>query len=194
MCAIFAMLKKARKAPSSCQTKLSQKPPRHGAFLDRDGVINVDSAYPHRVEDLVFIPGAIRAISRLNQAGYVVIVVSNQSGVARGYFTLDAVETFHAAMQTQLIHHGAHIDAFFFCPYHPNAILPQYRFEHPDRKPAPGMINKAITQYGLERAGSFLIGDRETDVEAAQRAGISGYLFDHTDLNVFLDALDVIPQ
>jgi len=167
---------------------------RPGAFLDRDGVINRDAGYTHRIEDLIFIPGAIRAITRLNQAGFAVIVVTNQSGVARGYFTSDAVENFHAAMQAQLNENGAHIDGFFYCPYHPDANLPQYRRHHPDRKPAPGMINKAIAQFDLDRARSFLIGDRHTDIEAAQRAGIAGYLFDGTDLDAFLRALDVVRQ
>ncbi|XAO72461.1 MAG: HAD family hydrolase [Acetobacteraceae bacterium] len=165
-----------------------------GAFLDRDGVINRDTGYTHRIEDLVFIPGAIRAIGRLNQAGYAVIVVTNQSGVARGYFTPGAVEDFHAAIQARLNEDGAHIDGFFYCLYHPDASLPQYRRHHPDRKPAPGMLNKAIAQFDLDRARSFLIGDRQTDIEAARRAGIAGYLFDGADLDAFLRALDVVRQ
>lgn len=110
------------------------------AFLDRDGVINVDRGYTYRIEDLVFTPTAIEGIKVFNDAGYRVFVVTNQSGVARGYYTLEHVERFHEAMRQQLRAHNAHIDCFYFCPFHPEASVAEYATDHEDRKPNPGML------------------------------------------------------
>nr|WP_272209656.1 HAD-IIIA family hydrolase [Marinicella sp. W31]MDC2875475.1 HAD-IIIA family hydrolase [Marinicella sp. W31] len=149
---------------------------RPAAFLDRDGVINVDNGYTHAVEDLVFTPTAIDGIRALNRSGYYVIVVSNQAGVARGYYDESAVRRFHAAMNAELIRHAAHIDAFYFCPYHPDAAIERYKADHSHRKPNPGMIEDAFNDWPITRAGSFLIGDKASDIEAAQNAGIPGTL------------------
>lgn len=165
-----------------------------GAFLDRDGVINVDTGYPHQPEALELIDGALEAIEALNRAGYVVVVVSNQSGVARGYFGTEDVERFHEAIQARLSAVGAHIDAFYYCPYHPQAAIPAFRAEHPDRKPGAGMIEKAIRQFDLDRKRSFMIGDRISDIEAARNARIPGFLFSGPDLYRFIQTLDVLPR
>lgn len=149
---------------------------RPAAFLDRDGVINVDSGYTHAVEDLVFTPTAVDGIRALNMSGYYVIVVSNQAGVARGYYNEDAVRRFHAAMNAELIRRGAHIDAFYFCPFHPDAAIERYRSDHSHRKPNPGMITDAFNDWPIVQAGSFLIGDKPSDIEAAGNAGIPGIL------------------
>lgn len=155
-------------------------------FLDRDGVINVDVGYPHRIEDFSFIPGAPEAIKALNDAGYRVVVVSNQSGVARGLFTEDRVRLFHQHIAQSLALSGARIDAFYFCPYHPDAVVERYRVDHPERKPHPGMIERAAREMNLDLTRSFLIGDRETDIQAATAAGIPGYLFNENNLFSFL--------
>ncbi|MBS1084494.1 HAD family hydrolase [Gluconobacter kondonii] len=162
------------------------------AFLDRDGVLNVDVGYPHRIEEFAFIPGAPEAVARLNRLGYRVIVVSNQSGVARGLFTEYTVKHFHQHMQEQLAQMQAHIDAFYFCPYHPDATVEQYRADHPDRKPNPGMIERAIVDMKIDRSLSFMIGDRESDMAAASAAGIPGYLFEGGNLLAYLTMIEPI--
>ncbi|QDH16383.1 D-glycero-alpha-D-manno-heptose-1,7-bisphosphate 7-phosphatase [Swingsia samuiensis] len=159
---------------------------KKAVFLDRDGVLNVDTGYPHRVKDLVLIKGVEEALSFLRDKGYLLIVVTNQSGVARGMFSVEDVENFHAELQRQLVPKSAQIDAFYMCPYHPEATIKCFKEDHFDRKPNPGMIERAISDFGIDRQQSFLIGDKETDVQAAAAAGIRGYLFDGTDLYSFV--------
>lgn len=159
---------------------------RPTAFLDRDGVINIDHGYVVRPEDLAFVSGAPAAIRRLNEAGYCVVVVTNQSGVARGYFTEDDVAHFHDHMRAELAKHGARIDAIYTAPHHPEATVAAYRADHPDRKPRPGMLLKAFAELPIEKEGSFLVGDKASDIAAAQAAGIPGHLFAGGDLDAFI--------
>jgi len=159
---------------------------RPAAFLDRDGVINVDHGYTYKPEDLAFIEGAPNAIRRLNEAGYLVVVVTNQSGVARGYYGEVDVERFHAHMQAELAKSGAKIDAFYSCPYHPEGVVAAYRLDHPDRKPKPGMILRALRDLPIDAGRSFLIGDLPTDVQAATAANIAGHRFPGGDLDDFV--------
>ncbi|MDO6413654.1 HAD family hydrolase [Sphingomonas sp. BIUV-7] len=147
--------------------------PRPAAFLDRDGVINIDNGYTYRPEMLVFTPTAIEAIRNLNQAGYLVIVVTNQSGVARGLYSVSDIERFHEAMQAELRRHGGWIDAFYYCAYHPNGIVAEFAREHEDRKPSPGMLIRAMNEWPIDPKLSFMVGDKDSDVEAAHRAGIA---------------------
>ncbi|MFN0264914.1 D-glycero-alpha-D-manno-heptose-1,7-bisphosphate 7-phosphatase [Tepidamorphus sp. 3E244] len=157
---------------------MTQGTHRRGAFLDRDGVLNVDHGYVHRPEDLQLVPGASQAVAKLNEAGYTVVVVTNQSGVARGMYTEADVDAFHAHMTRVFDKLRARIDAFYSCPYHHEAEVEAYLHEdHPDRKPNPGMIERAISDLALERDGSFLIGDKESDMAAADAAGIAGHRF-----------------
>ncbi len=149
---------------------------RPAAFLDRDGVINVDRGYVVRIEDLEFTPTAVEGIRLLNEAGYRVIVVTNQSGVARGYFGIDDVERFHDHMQAELARAGAWIDAFYFCPHHPAGSVVEFAFDHVDRKPQPGMLLRAMDDWPTLREGSFLVGDKQSDLTAAAAAGIVGVL------------------
>jgi D-glycero-D-manno-heptose 1,7-bisphosphate phosphatase len=146
------------------------------AFLDRDGVINVDRGYTHRPEDLMFTPTAVEGIRLLNAAGYLVIVVTNQSGVARGLYGVADVERFHAKLQDELQRHHVHIDAFYYCAFHPEGTVAQYAREHPDRKPAPGMLLRAMRDLSVSRDRSFMIGDKQSDADAAARAGIRSIL------------------
>jgi D-glycero-D-manno-heptose 1,7-bisphosphate phosphatase len=159
---------------------------RHAAFLDRDGVINFDGGYTHRPEDLRFIPGAPEAIRHLNDVGYYVFVVTNQAGVARGLYGLDEVRRFNREIQHRLAASGAHIDRFYVAPYHPEGVVPEFAIEHFDRKPNPGMLLKAMAEWPVIKEKSFLVGDKESDIEAARRAGVAGYLFDHDDLRRFV--------
>ena len=165
-------------------------PPRPAAFLDRDGVLNLDVGYPHLEEHLILTPGAAEAVRRLNRQGFFTVIVTNQSGVARGLFDLETMNAFNALLVRRLAEQGAVIDAVYACPYHDTAADPRWRHpDHPDRKPNPGMLLKAAADHGLDRERSLMIGDRESDMEAARRAGVRGFLFDGPDLNDFVAGL-----
>ena len=151
---------------------------RPAAFLDRDGVLNVDEGYTHRPEQLEWIDGAWEAVKMLNEAGYVVFVVTNQSGIARGYYGEDAVKAFHAHMQEDLARHGAHVDAFYFCPHHPEGTVKSLAIRCQCRKPAPGMLEQAASEWPIDHDASFLIGDKDEDMAAAKAFGIRGIKFD----------------
>ena len=160
-----------------------------GAFLDRDGVLIEDSGYPHRDEDVKLIPGAASAVRRLNAAGYLTVIVTNQSGVARGLFDEDRMHAVNALLLQRLADDSARIDAVYACPFHADAVVERYRHpDHPDRKPNPGMILRAVAEHGIDPARSILIGDRDSDMEAARRAGVEGLLFEGGDLDAFVRA------
>ena len=160
---------------------------RAAVFFDRDGVLNVDHGYVGELERFEWIAGARQAIATVNRAGRLAIVITNQSGVARGMFSEADVNRLHAAMQTDLATAGARIDAFYICPYHADARIPVFRHpDHPDRKPNPGMIMRAITDWDIDPGRSVLIGDKESDMEAARRAGVAGLLFEGGDLAEFV--------
>lgn len=162
--------------------------PRRAAFFDRDGVLNVDHGYVGRIEQFEWMKGARAAIARLNRLGFLVFVVTNQSGVARGYYTEQDVQVLHAHMAAELAALGARVDAFHYCPFLPGATVKQYDRESPLRKPAPGMLLELIERFGVARDGSFLIGDKGSDMEAAQGAGLEGLLFEGGDLDAFVAA------
>lgn len=156
------------------------------ALLDRDGVLNEDVGYPYLPEQIVWIAGVFAAVRRLNEAGYAVAVVTNQSGVARGYYGEQEVLALHRWMASCMEREGAQIDAFYHCPYHPEASVARYRADHEDRKPRPGMLLKALHDFRAAAGSSLLIGDRETDLAAAKAAGVAGYLFEGGDLERFV--------
>lgn len=160
---------------------------RPAAFLDRDGVLIEDVGYPHRPEDLRLTPGAARAVARLKAAGYLTVIVTNQSGVARGYFSLEQMQDFNALLLERLAREGGTIDAVYACPFHAEAVEDRWRHpDHPDRKPNPGMILRAVADHGIDPARSLLIGDQPGDLEAARRAGVTGYRFGGGDLDAFV--------
>jgi D-glycero-D-manno-heptose 1,7-bisphosphate phosphatase len=156
-------------------------------FLDRDGVLNVDHGYVHRPGQVEWIAGAHRAINRLNVLGYLVVVITNQAGIAHGYYPEERVLALHRWMREEFAARGAIIHGFYYCPFHPEARLDQFRSNHPDRKPNPGMILRAISEMGIDKNRSFLIGDKPSDVECARRAGIPGFLFAGGELASFVD-------
>ena len=170
------------RAPVFIET-LARKP---AAFLDRDGVLNVDHGYVHKIENITWVKGAKDAVKALNDRGYYVFVVTNQAGVARGYYTTEDVETLHRQMSDELRQVGAHIDAYEYCPHHPDGVVDAFRTHSRRRKPEPGMIEDLLLSWPIERDKSFLIGDRETDLQAAKAAHITGHFFDGTDLHQFL--------
>jgi D-glycero-D-manno-heptose 1,7-bisphosphate phosphatase len=167
---------------------LNASAPLHPAvFLDRDGVLITDSGYPHLEEHLVLIPGAAEAVRRLNSLGYLVVIVTNQSGVARGLFSEEQMHAFNTLLVRRLAAKGAVIGAVYSSPHHHEAKDPKwFHPDHPDRKPNPGMIRRAVAEHGIDPARSFLIGDRDTDIEAAKRAGMPGFLFEGGNLDHFL--------
>jgi D-glycero-D-manno-heptose 1,7-bisphosphate phosphatase len=160
---------------------------RAAVLFDRDGVLNVDHGYVGEPERLEWIPGARAAVAALNRSGVLVIVVTNQSGVARGLYDLASVNALHAHMQDDLAAEGGRIDAFYLCPYHAEARVEAFHHpDHPDRKPNPGMILRAIADWDIDPARALLVGDKAIDLEAARRAGVAGVLFDGGDLAQFM--------
>lgn len=139
---------------------------RKAVFLDRDGILNDDVGFPHRVGDAELLPDVIPSLLRLQAAGIKLIVVSNQSGIARGYFSTEEVERFNLALATHLANAGIDIglDDFYYCPHGPGD-------DCPCRKPRPGLIHRATTDHGLDLTRSVLIGDRATDIQAGVAAG-----------------------
>ena len=148
------------------------------AFLDRDGVLNIDKEYVHRADQLEWIDGVPEAIRLLNDAGYLVIVVTNQSGVARGFYDEAAIGTLHAHMRDYLAARGARIDAFYYCPHHPDGKVAAYTMHCDCRKPGTGMFEQAARDWRIDRSKSFMIGDKDIDVEAATAFGIRAAKFD----------------
>ncbi len=165
---------------------------RPAAFLDRDGVINVDDGYTFRPADLLFTPTAAAGIRRLNEAGWLAIVVTNQSGVARGLYGTADVEAFHAHMAAELARAGARLDAFYYCPFHPDGSVPAFARAHDDRKPGPGMILRAMREWPVDPARSVLVGDKASDMEAAARAGIAGVRVSSNDCDLLATVTEVI--
>ena len=162
---------------------------RPAVFFDRDGVLNIDRGYVYKIEDFVWMPGAIEAIRRLNELGWRVFVFTNQSGIARGYYTEKDVKNLHDYMKEELKAHQAQIDAFYYCPHSdaPEIEIEKYRIKCRCRKPAPGMIEQACAEWmPIDKKRSFAVGDRKTDIEAAQAAGLEGYLFEGGDLAEFV--------
>ena len=165
------------------QTAVAAWRRRPVAFLDRDGVLNVDVNYLHKPEQVVWLPGAIEAVRELNDAGYLVIVVTNQAGIGRGFYTESDFEVFTAWMAERLADAGAHVDAVYHCPHHPTEALPGWREDCECRKPRPGMFLRAIAEWDVDVERSFMVGDKPGDLEAARAAGIAhGVLFTGGDL------------
>ena len=154
--------------------KISQK----AAFLDRDGVVNVDKGYLHKIEDFKWIEGAIEALKILKENNFLIIIISNQSGVARGYFSEQDVHRLHKWINLQLSEHNIKIDDFFFATELPDTEISKTR-----RKPSPKMIDEAIEKYNLNRNDCFMIGDKNIDLLAAKNAKIRGFLFEGGDLS-----------
>jgi D-glycero-D-manno-heptose 1,7-bisphosphate phosphatase len=141
---------------------------RQAVFLDRDGVINEEVNYLSEPDQLRLIPGAREAIARLNETGLPVIVITNQAGVARGYYPEAQIEVVHAALSHQLAQAGAHIDRYYYCPHHPTEGQPPYRMECNCRKPKPGLLLQAAQDFDLELAQCYVVGDNRSDIELSQ--------------------------
>lgn len=158
-------------------------------FLDRDGVINKDVHYLYRKEDMHFIDGAPEALKKAVEAGYDLIVVTNQSGVARGYYTEEDVQVLHQYMGDLLAQSGAPILAFYYCPHLKGAKIKAYDKDCSCRKPKPGLLLQAMKDYSIDKKHSFMVGDKPGDVAAAKAAGLRGYQFTGSNLDTFLGPL-----
>lgn len=149
---------------------------RPALFLDRDGVLNVDHGHVGSIDRFEWIDGAIDTVRRANDMGWLVFVVTNQAGVAKGYYDEDAVRTLHRFMQSELLAHGAHIDEYRYCPYHPDGVIEHYRRQSDDRKPSAGMLLDLLERWPVDRGASLMVGDKESDMEAARVANIPSYM------------------
>lgn len=145
---------------------------RRALFLDRDGVINVDHGYVWTPERTDFIDGIFEVIRDARARDYLVIVVTNQAGIARGYYTEAQFKTYMAWVEREMEARGAALDAVYYCPHHPTAGTGAYRRICECRKPAPGMLLRAQREHGLDLSASILIGDKVSDIEAASSAGV----------------------
>lgn len=162
---------------------------RGAAFLDRDGVLNIDSGYAHTPAHIQWVDGAFDAVRRLNNAGLFVFVVTNQAGVGRGYYTEDHVRELHTWMAAEFRARDAVIDDFSYCPHYPEAAVDAYKIACACRKPGPGMILDLMKKWPVKPTASFMIGDRESDIGAATAAGIPGHLFAGGNLDAFIAPL-----
>lgn len=145
---------------------------RPAAFLDRDGVLNADHGYVSRAADFQWLPGAINALARLQQAGFLLVVVTNQSGIARGYYSQQDFDALTAHMLAELATHGVAAPAVYACPHHPQALLAGYRRDCNCRKPRPGMLLRAAADLQINLAASCLFGDKASDIAAGRAAGV----------------------
>ena len=145
---------------------------RRAVFIDRDGTISEEVGYINHPSRFRVFPYAAAAIKHLNDAGWLAIVVTNQAGVARGYFSEDMIQTVHAEMTKELENGGARLDAVYYCSHHPSVGEPPYRFDCDCRKPKPGLISRAARDFDIDLAGSWMVGDRYSDVELARNAGV----------------------
>lgn len=147
------------------------------AVFDRDNTLIKDDGYTHKVEKLEWMPGAKDAILALNNSGYLVCIVTNQAGIARGYYSEDAMHTFHQEMQSDLQLIGAHIDSFFFCPHHPNGKIEALSIECECRKPKIGMLEQLNDKFQIDSTNSVMVGDMDKDMQCAKDYGIKGILY-----------------
>lgn len=168
----------------------SETPPvKPAAFLDRDGVINHDDGYIGTRARFRWIDGVADAIRRLNEAGYYVFIVSNQSGVARGFFSEDDIQALHDWMRGELAKQNARIDDIRVCPHHPEGSVSDYVRACDCRKPKPGMLLDLLNSWPVRREGSFVIGDKPSDIAAAAAAHLPGFLFPGGDLSAFINGV-----
>ena len=149
------------------------------AFLDRDGTLNEDTGYLYKIKDFRWIKGAVNALRILKKNNFLIIVVTNQSGASRGFYSENDIKKLHKWMNQQLLKYDLMIDDFFFA-----TDLPNNNNINSRRKPSPAMLNEAVEKYNLDKNKCFMLGDKQTDIEAAKNAQIKGFLFKGNDLSV----------
>lgn len=149
---------------------------KKAVFLDRDGTINIDTGYIDTPERFEFIPGSLTAIRRLKQAGFLIVVITNQAGIAKGIIRQENVAVLNEAFIEMLKAAGARCDGYYFCPHHPEGVIEKYRQTCSCRKPEPGLILRAVASFGIDLRQSFMVGDKLSDLLAARHAGIRSLL------------------
>jgi len=145
-------------------------------FIDRDGTINEQMGYINHSSRFVMLPGVPEAFRLLNEAGFLAIIVSNQSGVARGYFPMELIKKIHSMMKEHISRQGGYIDGIYFCPHYPGGSVQEYAVECDCRKPRTGLIDRACRDFEIDLTRSYMTGDHYTDMELADRANIKGIL------------------
>ena len=159
---------------SSMENNISKK----AVFFDRDGTLNVDTHYLYRPEEFVWIEGAVEAIKYCNDCGYLAVVITNQSGVARGYYQEEDILKLFDWMNQQLAQQDAHLDGIYYCPHYVKGSVPRYSIECDCRKPKPGMLFRAAEEMGISLKDSYLIGDSDRDIACAEAAGAAGIKYE----------------
>lgn len=172
---------------------------RPALFLDRDGVINKDLSYVYRSEDFHFIDGIFELVAAANRVGFLVIVVTNQAGIGRGYYSEADFHALTAWMCNIFVQRGANVDAVYYCPFHPEHGVGEYKQESECRKPNPGMLLKAAKEHNIDLRRSIMVGDKISDIQAGQRAGVDGLFYlgqepGVTDATVIQKLTDLIPM
>lgn len=155
-------------------------------FFDRDGTLNVDVNYLYKIEDLRWTEDALAALAYLHERGYLVFVVTNQSGIARGYYSVAAMNELHGHMRQDAERAGGAIEKFYYCPHYKEGALPEYSVDCGCRKPKPGLLLQAFAEYELDKDACFMVGDSGRDIEAAHNAGIRGYKYERGSLLAFV--------
>ena len=153
-----------------------QQPLRRAVFFDRDGTLNVEVGHLRRLDHFAMYPFAADAVKRVNEAGLLAIVITNQSGVARGFFSEEHVHSANAKLTKHLESGGARLDRIYYCPHHPEGPIEKFMQECGCRKPSPGMLEKAAAEFGIQLDQSFVVGDRFVDIEAAHRINATSIL------------------
>ena len=149
---------------------------RAAVFIDRDGTLNEDIGYVSTPDELVLYPWAAQSVRQINEAGLLAVVITNQSGIARGMYTEAILDAIHRRMTQELAREGARVDAIYYCPHHPDIGLPSYRMVCECRKPQAGLLDRAAREHGIDLARSFVIGDKASDIKLAENAGARGAL------------------
>ncbi len=160
---------------------------RPALFLDRDGVINREINYLHRIKDFIFLPGVFETCRLFQEAGFAVIVVTNQSGIARGYYTEEDYGILTEWMRQQFIRAGVPLTDVLHCPHLPEAQVPRYRMACPCRKPNPGLILDASQRHGIDVSRSIMVGDKLSDIQAGQKAGVAHLVLVHSGYEITLE-------
>ncbi|BBN80776.1 D,D-heptose 1,7-bisphosphate phosphatase [Pseudoalteromonas sp. A25] len=142
-------------------------------FLDRDGVINIDHAYVHKIEDFEFIDGVFEACQQFTAMGYIIVVVTNQSGIGRGYYDELQFAKLSEWMCEEFAKHQVNISKVYYCPHHPEKALPEFKRDCDCRKPSPGMLTQAIAEFDIDVSQSVMVGDKISDIKAARAVGLS---------------------
>lgn len=156
-------------------------------FFDRDGVLNEDDGYVYQPKDFKWIPGAVDTIKRIKDEGYAIFVITNQSGIARGFYTEEDVIHLHNWINYELLQkYAVQIDSFYYCPHHPTVGLAPYKTNCECRKPKPGLIQRALSEFNIDTERSYFVGDKDTDMQAATAVGIKGYKFNSENLLDFM--------